>query len=66
MKLDPDEIEMWKRHPVTQEFLKVLKKEDPVHRYRGANDLLSLGRAQGYDMCLQNLGRAFQDPNLLV
>lgn len=66
MKLDPDEIESWRRHPVTQELMKALKKEDPVFRYRGANDMLSLGRAQGYDMCLQNLGRAIADPNLLV
>lgn len=66
MKLDPDEIEMWKRNPVTQELLKAIKKEDPIHRYRAANDLVSLGRAQGYDMALQSLGRAIQNPDLLV
>jgi hypothetical protein len=47
-------------------MIKALKKEDPLHRYRGANDLLSLGRAQGYDMALMTLGRVIQDPNLLV
>lgn len=66
MKLDPDEIAAWRRHPVTQEMIKALKKEDPLHRYRGANDLLSLGRAQGYDMALMTLGRVIHDPNLLV
>lgn len=66
MKLDPDEIAAWRRHPVTQEMIKALKKEDPLFRYRGANDLLSLGRAQGYDMALMTLGRVIQDPNLLV
>lgn len=66
MNLDPDEIEMWKRSPVTQELLRVVKTEDPLYRFRAANDMLSLGRAQGYDMALQAIGRALKDPQILV
>jgi hypothetical protein len=66
VKLDPDEIEMWKRNPVTQELLRVVKTEDPLYRFRAANDMLSLGRAQGYDMALQAIGRALKDPQILV
>jgi hypothetical protein len=28
--------------------------------------MLSLGRAQGYDMALQAIGRALKDPQILV
>ena len=66
MTLDRDEIEMWKRHPVTQALVKALKKEDSLFRFRSANDLISLGRAQGYDMALQSIGRALNDPQVLT
>ena len=48
-RLDPDEVENWRRHPVTQYLVQEIRKQNVHHRYRMAQDLLAMGRAQGFD-----------------
>lgn len=61
--IDPDEIENWRRHPVTQFLLQEIRKQNVNHRYRVASDLLTLGRAQGFDEALALMGRLLNSPD---
>lgn len=61
--IDPDEIQNWRRHPVTQFLLQEIRKQNVNHRYRVATDLLTLGRAQGYDEALAMMGRLLNSPD---
>ena len=61
--IDPDEIENWRRHPVTQYLLQEVRRQNVHHRYRVATDLLTLGRAQGFDEALALMGRLLNSPD---
>lgn len=64
-KLDPDEIENWRRHPVTQFLKQEIARQNVRHRYRTAQDLLTLGRAQGFDEALNLIGRLLETPEVI-
>lgn len=51
-KFDPDEIATWRRDPITQHLLAEIRRQNVAHRYRVATDMITLGRAQGYDEAL--------------
>lgn len=61
--LDPDEVALWLRHPVTQHVLAQIRRDDILLKYRGAGDLLTLGKAQGYDLAIQKLTRLLGNPD---
>jgi hypothetical protein len=65
MSLDPDEIENWLRHPVTQHLRQEVRRQNVGHRYRTATDLLTLGRAQGFDEALTLMGRLLNSPDAI-
>jgi len=60
-RFDPDELEEWRRNPVTQYLASELRRQNVAHRYRIATDLITLGRAQGFDEAL-NLTLKIIDP----
>jgi hypothetical protein len=64
-RLDPDEVENWRRHPVTQYLVQEIRKQNVHHRYRMAQDLLTMGRAQGFDEALQLVGRLLDSPGII-
>jgi hypothetical protein len=53
---DRDELEVWRRHPVTKSLLDEFSLEGALKRYRAAASVQDLGYAQGvHDTCAKFL-----------